>query len=135
MNDIETDNTILTDAVSEKGYDYGEFLVCVDSGLDTSDVDNLKFLLRGFLPDSKIQRTERGLDLFTELQNAGVIDIDNGDLELLEECLYRIHRKDLLKKMARDTNLVEQRLKRLQADLQKKKISYMNSAKFLSPFR
>uniref|UniRef100_A0A8W8LAS0 Caspase-8 n=1 Tax=Magallana gigas TaxID=29159 RepID=A0A8W8LAS0_MAGGI len=135
MNDIETDNTIWTDAVSEKGYDYGEFLVCVDSGLDTSDVDNLKFLLRGVLPDSKIQRAERGLDLFTELQNAGVIDIDNADLELLEECLYRIHRKDLLKKMARDTNLVEQRLKRLQADLQKKKISYMNSAKFLSPFR
>lgn len=135
MNDIETDNTILVDAVPQKAFDYGEFLVCVDSGLDSSDVDNLKFLLRGVLPDSKIQRAERGLDLFTELQNAGVIDIDNGDLELLEECLYRIHRKDLLKKMARDTNLVELRLKRLQADLQKKKISYMNSARFLSPFR
>lgn len=135
MNDIETDNTISVDAVPQKAYDYGEFLVCVDSGLDSSDVDNLKFLLRGVLPDSKIQRAQRGLDLFTELQNAGVIDIDNGDLELLEECLYRIHRKDLLKKMARDTNLVELRLKRLQADLQKKKISYMNTARFLSPFR
>lgn len=135
MIDIETDNTVVVDAVPQKGFDYGEFLVRVDSGLDSSDVDNLKFLLRGVLPDSRIQRAERGLDLFTELQNAGAIDTDDGNLELLEECLYRIHRKDLLNKMARDTYLVEQRLKRLQEDLQKKAILYMNSAKFLSPFR
>lgn len=135
MNDIEIDNIILIDVVLEKGYDYGEFLVCVDSGLDISDVDNLKFFLCGFLSDFKIQRAERGLDLFIEFQNVGVIDIDNGDLEFFEECLYRIYRKDLLKKMVRDINFVEQRLKRLQVDLQKKKILYMNLVKFLLFFR
>lgn len=54
MNDIEIDNIILIDVVLEKGYDYGEFFVCVDSGLDISDVDNLKFFLRGVLSDFKI---------------------------------------------------------------------------------
>lgn len=135
MNDIEIDNIIWIDVVLEKGYDYGEFFVCVDSGLDISDVDNLKFFLRGVLSDFKIQRAERGLDLFIEFQNVGVIDIDNVDLEFFEECLYRIYRKDLLKKMVRDINFVEQRLKRLQVDLQKKKILYMNLVKFLLFFR
>lgn len=135
MNDIEIDNIIWIDVVLEKGYDYGEFLVCVDSGLDISDVDNLKFFLRGVLSDFKIQRAQRGLDLFIEFQNVGVIDIDNVDLEFFEECLYRIYRKDLLKKMVRDINFVEQRLKRLQVDLQKKKILYMNLVKFLLFFR
>jgi hypothetical protein len=138
MNDIETDRPEMVpevDAVPQKGFDYGTFLVTVDSGLDSDDVQNLKFLLRGVITDSKLQKAQRGLTLFDELQNLGVIDIENGDLELLEECLYRIHRKDLLKKMARDSALVEQRLRRLTEELQNKKVTHMESAKILSPFR
>lgn len=136
MNDIETDRPeLVPDAVPQKGFDYGQFLVTVDNGLDTSDVENLKFLLRGIVPDSKLQKAQRGLDLFNELQNAGVIDMEEGDLELLEECLYRIHRKDLLKKIARDTIMVEQRLRRLQEEIYRKDVNYMESNKFLSPFR
>lgn len=138
MNDIETDRPDLIpeeDAVPQKGFDYGKFLVTVDNGLDSNDVENLKFLLRGIVTDSKLQKAQRGLDLFSELQNLGMIDIENGDLELLEECLYRIHRKDLLKKIARDTAMVEQRLRRLTEELQNKKVTHIESTKMLSPFR
>ncbi|XP_022327245.2 caspase-8-like [Crassostrea virginica] len=136
MNDIETDNTELVteDAAPQQGFDFGQFLVALDSRLDSSDVENLKFLLRGFIPDSRLQKADRGLDLFTELQNTGVIDPDENDLELLEECLYRIHRKDLLKTIARNTEYVDRRLRKLQEDI-KRNVTHLNSSRFLSPFR
>ncbi|KAL5005816.1 hypothetical protein ScPMuIL_016974 [Solemya velum] len=74
-----------------------QLLITVDNGLDSKDVALLKFLLRDKLTISKLERIVTGLDLFSQLEEAGSITVENNDI--LAEALCRIHRIDLVKRL------------------------------------
>ena len=98
--------------------DWTQCLIEVDGGLDDGDIEQIKFLLRGFLSDAKLKKIQRGTGLFEELNLLGHINIESGRFELLEECLYRVHRKDLIRKLGgKNPNHVKQRLDRLKKEI------------------
>ncbi|KAK3083510.1 hypothetical protein FSP39_024443 [Pinctada imbricata] len=117
------------------GVDWTRCLIEVDSGLDESDVEQLKFLLRGCISDARLKKLSCGTEIFQELHNSGYIDIDNGSLDILEECLYRIHRKDLIRKLGgRDHLQIRNRLERYKEEI-KRKMDPKEDPKSLLPFR
>ncbi|XP_013381129.1 caspase-8 [Lingula anatina] len=89
---------IETDAVQPAQASYFRMLLKkVDEQLVSRDLNAIKFLCRDVLPHSKLEKINRGLALFTELEYKGLLSPNN--LKLLEECLFRIQRADLLKQM------------------------------------
>lgn len=76
-----------------------KLLVRVDEELGTEDLLSLKFLARGTVSDSKLEKVDRGIKLFEQLRNCGKLDPEEENFEYLIECLYRIHRLDLVRRL------------------------------------
>lgn len=62
----------------------------VAAELGRQDLDNLKFMCKDVIPESKLEKTRSALDLFTSLEERGKLGVDN--LEFLTNCLATIGR-------------------------------------------
>lgn len=103
-----------TDSVQDSNGDVREFsqhrlLLEVDSELDSNDIENMKFLCQDVIPLSKLQKIDRGIDLFVQLEHANKISPKKGNLEMLVEILFRVRRLDLVKKLGRNSKEVRRK--------------------------
>lgn len=86
-----------------------KLLLDVDAELDSGDLENMKFLCQDVIPFSKLQKIDRGIDLFGQLENGNKISPKVGDFEMLIEILYRVRRLDLVKKLGKNSKDVKKK--------------------------
>ncbi|XP_060085873.1 uncharacterized protein LOC132565251 [Ylistrum balloti] len=108
MADMETDASE-DPAGDVRQFSQHKLLLEVDSELDSEDIENMKFLCQDVIPLSKLQKIDRGIDLFVQLENANKISPKKGDLELLFEILFRVRRLDLVKKLGKNSKEVKRK--------------------------
>ncbi|KAJ8321053.1 hypothetical protein KUTeg_002640 [Tegillarca granosa] len=87
-----------------------KLLVKVDEELGSEDLVSLKFLTRGTVSDSKLEKVNRGIKLFEQLRNCGKLVPEEENFEFLIECLYRIHRLDLVRRLKGNPKQVARKL-------------------------
>ncbi|KAJ8319682.1 hypothetical protein KUTeg_002766 [Tegillarca granosa] len=87
-----------------------KLLVKVDEELGSEDLVSLKFLTRGTVSDSKLEKVNRGIKLFEQLRNCGKLVPEEENFEFLIECLYRIHRLDLVRRLKGNPKQVARQL-------------------------
>lgn len=104
-NDLNEDAD--PDLPSDGGF---KLLVKVDEELGSEDLVSLKFLTRGTVSDSKLEKVNRGIKLFEQLRNCGKLVPEEENFEFLIECLYRIHRLDLVRRLKGNPKQVARQL-------------------------
>jgi len=96
--DIE-ENTNSTNADVFSGH---KLLLVVDVDLASSNVENIKFFCQGSIGMGILQKMERAIDIFDEMEKVTLIDPQNNNFDYLVEILCRIHRIYLVKKLVVD---------------------------------
>ncbi|XP_052812845.1 caspase-8-like [Mya arenaria] len=86
--------------------DLHQRLVAVDDEIGTGDLEGLKFLCRDHLSASKLDKASSALEIFENMKKALLIDVNNVDFLL--ECLGRIHRFDLVRKLGFQVDAVRE---------------------------
>ncbi|XP_033728057.1 uncharacterized protein LOC117317363 [Pecten maximus] len=108
MIDMETDS--VEDQLGDiRQFSQHKLLLEVDSELDSGDIENMKFLCQDVIPLSKLQKIDRGIDLFVQLEHANKISPKKGDMEMLVEILFRVRRLDLVKKLGQNSKEVRRK--------------------------
>ncbi|CAD5115032.1 DgyrCDS4053 [Dimorphilus gyrociliatus] len=69
----------------------------ISAELKIRDINSLKFLLKDLVSSSKLEKTDRGSEIMTLLIDNNKIDLTTGNMDCLQECLYYIGRRDLLR--------------------------------------
>jgi len=76
-----------------------KLLLGVDADLVSNDVENIKLFCQGRIEMGKLQKMERGIDIFDEMEKVTLIDPPKNNFDYFVEILCRIHRIDLVKKL------------------------------------
>ncbi|KAL3853874.1 hypothetical protein ACJMK2_013173 [Sinanodonta woodiana] len=84
-------------------------LINLDDDLGEKDIDGIKFLCRDYIPGSKLEKCNKGIDIFQYLIERKLITEEN--IDILVECLYRINRLDWIKKLNFRPDDVKQKVK------------------------
>ncbi|KAK7119281.1 hypothetical protein R3I94_021204 [Phoxinus phoxinus] len=77
--------------------DYRVLMADLNENLDKDELRCFVFLLRSMLPKEKITRTTSFLDVVVELEKLDEVSCEN--VELLERCLSKMRRMDLVKRI------------------------------------
>lgn len=80
-------------------------LIVIDEELGSEDLEVLKFLCYDILPSSKLHNADSALSIFENLKKGNRLSHTNVDF--LIECLWYMHRKDLIRKLGFDPKEVE----------------------------
>lgn len=102
--DLETDTTQVAQAGPpypiENEDDLHNLLIEINEDLSSEDLEVLKFLLYDKIPASKLQNADSALSIFENLKKGNKISHTN--IDILLECLWWMHRKDLIRKLKYD---------------------------------
>lgn len=102
--DLEMDTTQLAQAGPpypiENEDDLHNLLIEINEDLSSEDLEVLKFLLYDKIPASKLQNADSALSIFENLKKGNKISHTN--IDILLECLWWMHRKDLIRKLKYD---------------------------------
>lgn len=93
MNDLETDALGVGPQCTDR-----LLLKKIDEQLMKRDINSIKFLCRDWLiPEVELETIKRGIDLFSFFEKRAK------GKDFIAECMYRIQRADLLKKLGYTT--------------------------------
>lgn len=73
---------------------YAKMLVYLDEDLVKLDILSMKLLCGDFIPLARLERINRGIDLFAEMEDRGRLKVNH--CSLLAELFYHIQRMDLV---------------------------------------
>lgn len=90
--------------------DLSKRLLEIDNELESEDIKSFKFLCRDHISQRTLERVEEGIQIFTELEKVGKINISQGEMDYLLECFYRCHRLDLIHKLGFNKDQVKQKV-------------------------
>uniref|UniRef100_A0A8C1GGP6 CASP8 and FADD-like apoptosis regulator n=1 Tax=Cyprinus carpio TaxID=7962 RepID=A0A8C1GGP6_CYPCA len=101
LREVLSTNKSTVEGLLKNGHSVSEYRVLmadVSEDMDTEDLKSLAFLLRGTLPEHKLENVQSFLDIVVELEKLDQLSSEK--MDLIEHCLRSIHRADLAKKIS-----------------------------------
>lgn len=89
--------------------DIKAILLEIDAHLDSQDLELLKFLCKDIVSFSVLDKCQRCLDVFANLEQKG--KLKEQDSKYLQECFHYMQRKDLIRKLGGDPQQLDNRIR------------------------
>lgn len=89
--------------------DFKAILLEIDAHLDSQDLELLKFLCKDIVSFSVLDKCQRCLDVFANLEQKG--KLKEQDSKYLQECFHYMQRKDLIRKLGGDPQQLDNRIR------------------------